>query len=253
MCADRAFPADGDSILSYVVGHDDLLIKNYPEFRHYRDIAFWFKFFLNPDKDAFPEFDRETEQRKMILSFHLDGEPGEINTRYGMYEEEEDGNEISAQPRKRRNRPTPTCRFDSLARPTRYVQPSMIENEDDVLHLWELPDFGVLADQGGSAALGQHDAELLLSYLTVPYLRIPLVISFFANEDRIHSLQSFELQSMLHAVLFELATTYRSSMRAGSQSTYRHLRPSSSRRHTACSSTSCAARLRRSLVAFSAS
>ena len=86
VCADRAFPADGDSILSYVVGHDDLLIKNYPEFRHYRDIAFWFKFFLNPDKDAFPEFDRETEQRKMILSFHLDGEPGEINTRYGMYD-----------------------------------------------------------------------------------------------------------------------------------------------------------------------
>ena len=33
-------------------------------------------------------------------------------------------------------------------------------------------------------ALGQHDAELLLSYLTVPYLRIPLVISFFATDDR---------------------------------------------------------------------
>ena len=46
----------------------------------------------------------------MILSFHLDGEPGEINTRYGMYEEEEDGTR-SALPRKRRNRPTP-MRFD---------------------------------------------------------------------------------------------------------------------------------------------
>ena len=37
-------------------------------------------------------------------------------------------------------------------------------------------------------ALGQHDAELLLSYLTVPYLRVPLVVSFFATDDRIHSL-----------------------------------------------------------------
>ena len=51
VCADRAFPSDGDSLLHYIVDHDDLLIKNYPEFRHYRDIAFWFKFFLNPDKE----------------------------------------------------------------------------------------------------------------------------------------------------------------------------------------------------------
>ena len=46
-------------------------------------------------------------------------------------------------------------------------------------------------------ALGQHDAELLLSYLTVPYLRIPLVVSFFASDDRIHSLQSPTLQALL--------------------------------------------------------
>ena len=52
-------------------------------------------------------------------------------------------------------------------------------------------------------ALGQHDAELLLSYLTVPYLRIPLVVSFFATDDRIHSLQAPKLQKLLDAVLFE--------------------------------------------------
>ena len=67
---------------------------------------------------------------------------------------------------------------------------------------WELPDFGEL-DVGHSKALGQHDAELLLSYLTVPYLRIPLVISFFASDDRVHSLQAPKLQRLVDAVLFE--------------------------------------------------
>ena len=52
-------------------------------------------------------------------------------------------------------------------------------------------------------ALGQHDAELLLSYLTVPYLRVPLVVSFFATDDRIHSLQSHKLQLLFEAALFE--------------------------------------------------
>jgi hypothetical protein len=52
-------------------------------------------------------------------------------------------------------------------------------------------------------ALGQQDSELLLSYLTVPYLRIPLVASFFASDDRCHSLQSPQLQALFDAVLFE--------------------------------------------------
>ncbi len=56
-----------------------------------------------------------------------------------------------------------------------------------------MPSFGEL-DVANTHALGQHDSELLLSYLTVPYLRIPLVVSFFASDDRIHSLQSPQLQ-----------------------------------------------------------
>ena len=71
-----------------------------------------------------------------------------------------------------------------------------------MLHQWELPDFGEL-DVGSAKALGQHDSELLLSYLTVPYLRVPLVVSFFASDDRIHSLQVPKLQALLEAALFE--------------------------------------------------
>lgn len=35
--------------------------------------------------------------------------------------------------------------------------------------------------------LGQRDSELLLSFLTVPYMRIPLLLSFFATEDRVNA------------------------------------------------------------------
>ena len=42
------------------------------------------------------------------------------------------------------------------------------DTEDDILHIRHLPDFG--------GQLRSKDAELLLSYLTAPYLRIPLVL-----------------------------------------------------------------------------
>ena len=50
-----------------------------------------------------------------------------------------------------------------------------IKSEDDVLHLSgeRLPTF--------NGKLSKRESELLLSYLTVPYLRIPLVLSFFSQ------------------------------------------------------------------------
>ena len=79
---------------------------------------------------------------------------------------------------------------DLLSRP--FVQ---LRTEDDVLYIPTLPDF--------DGSLGQHDSELLLSYLTVPYIRLPLVLNFFATEDRIHALQKKELRAIVDAVLFE--------------------------------------------------
>lgn len=67
--------------------------------------------------------------------------------------------------------------------------------EDDVLHAQNLPSFEGL--------LGQEDSERLLSSLTVPYLRVPLVLSFFTTEDRVAALVSGELQLLLEHVLFE--------------------------------------------------
>jgi hypothetical protein len=56
---------------------------------------------------------------------------------------------------------------------------------------------------GHHQILGQHDSELLISYLTVPYLRLPLVLTFFASDDRLHKLQSRKLRAILDSVLFE--------------------------------------------------
>ena len=86
-------------------------------------------------------------------------------------------------------------RYQSVTKPGVLATPHEINTEDDVLHIKNLPNF--------KDCLGQQDCELLLSYLTVPYLRIPLIISLFSTEDRIHSLRSEELQNVLDAVLFE--------------------------------------------------
>lgn len=62
-----------------------------------------------------------------------------------------------------------------------------------------LPSF----DMGQGQVLSQRDSELLFSFLTVPYLRLPLCLTFFASEDRVHKLQSPKLRAILDAVLFE--------------------------------------------------
>ncbi|CAK9013960.1 Hypothetical protein (Fragment) [Durusdinium trenchii] len=47
------------------------------------------------------------------------------------------------------------------------------------------------------------DVELLLSFLTVPYLRQPLLLRFFCRHDRVLALRHPALQAMLQAALFE--------------------------------------------------
>ena len=51
--------------------------------------------------------------------------------------------------------------------------------------------------------LSARDAELLLSYLTAPYLRIPLLLQFFADQQRLPALAHARMQEVLEAALFE--------------------------------------------------
>lgn len=67
--------------------------------------------------------------------------------------------------------------------------------EDDIMHLDDLPTF--------HGTLSPEESEYLLSYLTVPYARIPLVTAFFASRDRVTYLFNPMLQQLVRAVLFE--------------------------------------------------
>lgn len=68
-------------------------------------------------------------------------------------------------------------------------------SEDDILHAEKLPGF---AD-----TLSREESETLMSYLTCEYIRIPLVVSFFATRDRQTYLFNPQLQGLIRAVLFE--------------------------------------------------
>ena len=82
----------------------------------------------------------------------------------------------------------------SMADPS-FLLGQPIKNEEDILHIRKLPDF--------DKSLSARNAELLLQYLTVPYLRIPLVLSFFSKPENTSALGNISLQEMLDAVLFE--------------------------------------------------
>lgn len=79
------------------------------------------------------------------------------------------------------------------------AKPVSIKNEDDILHLTneELPTFGKV--------LSPSDSERFLQFFTVPYLRIPLILDFFANGDpgRLVALKTKSLQLIVDAALFE--------------------------------------------------
>eukprot|EP00048_Salpingoeca_helianthica_P023358 m.23852 g.23852 ORF g.23852 m.23852 type:complete len:4219 (+) comp8583_c1_seq1:2019-14675(+) len=70
-----------------------------------------------------------------------------------------------------------------------------LPSEDDVLHAPKLPNF--------SSTLSREEAESLLSFLTVDYVRIPLVLGFFATSDHITYLFNRDLQELLHAAVFD--------------------------------------------------
>lgn len=79
------------------------------------------------------------------------------------------------------------------------MKPVSVVTEDDVLHLAnnELPTFGNV--------LTPSDSERFIQFLTAPYIRIPLILDFFANGDptRLTALKTKSLQMIVDAALFE--------------------------------------------------
>ena len=69
--------------------------------------------------------------------------------------------------------------------------------EDDILHA----DDKNLENFGGT--LSPEEAERLFSYLTVEYVRLPLVLNFFSDGDRATYLFNESIQNMFRAVIME--------------------------------------------------
>eukprot|EP00397_Hematodinium_sp_SG-2012_P000007 GEMP01000007.1.p1 GENE.GEMP01000007.1~~GEMP01000007.1.p1 ORF type:complete len:5820 (+),score=1409.10 GEMP01000007.1:169-17628(+) len=195
LCNQTAEKLYGSADNSALSGEDGFFTHVFPELPPYRDICFYWKYFMCTDENAFPDVkhghgpflpqhaqlrwelsSRRGERRKtfyQISAFHQSDLFGNIRLK---------------------NMSATGHKYPSETIASRHTH-TPVFTEDDVLHLRTLPTF--------DGALGQQDSEVVLSFLTVPLLRLPLMCAFFASEDRLHALQNATLRNLLHAVLFE--------------------------------------------------
>jgi hypothetical protein len=197
LCHEVGFPHE--DLPQYLTGQKPEVLTNYPEFKHYRDIVFTFKFMLSPTHETFPKL-RPWFQKEANLAWSYTAKEGYAIQGFDMllkcdFETEEDKKKSGIAGFFRN-----IFSKDGGRAPPSGADPSLllgekINNEDDVLYVRPLPDF--------DNRLSQRDVELLLSYLTVPYIRMPLVLRFFAAPERIGALGCAKLRQVLDDVLFE--------------------------------------------------
>lgn len=210
--ADSPGPTEMERLMEIFCGEHSPLVKKHPEFGLLRDIVFLTKFLGTMEtRDAHLLHRRREYDR--FASWSL------------SFEESRPGRQMSAGWRTKPQLPAWECmlirgRDMNIAdlrvkgfgdRELRYEEGLVVHSpinvgqllslgfpptEDDLLHARELPTLG--------GALNDEEAETLLSYLTVPYLRIPLVLEFFATGDRNSHLFVKEVQTLVRATLFEL-------------------------------------------------
>eukprot|EP00729_Bicosta_minor_P009922 gene9922-5877_t len=184
ICHEMGFPYSAEMLPIFVSGESPRagweILKNFPEIEFFRDICFYSKYLLGTDPEAFPKFGRTYTQKSAELMWKYI--PQERRWQVAAFQME-------------LKCPAKGHRWPTFAVASRFTQPHKVLTEDDILHLRELNDF--------EQSLGQRDSELLLSALTVPYLRIPIVVSFFATENRVHALKSDTLRNLLDSVVFE--------------------------------------------------
>ena len=197
-----------NSILADDLPHHSSLLRNFPELVAYRDIAYTWKVLLNPDFQA------------ALEGSGFSGIPPAIHGQL-VWSEGDVANTLTVKCNIMNPLPA-TPRMDhahrSVMDPARYVKDA--ETEEDILYAPVLPDFNntsankaidpsldttvpVRLESKADHSLSQRDAELLLTSMTVPYLRLPLILTFFSTGDRVHKLVSKKLCRILEAATFE--------------------------------------------------
>lgn len=195
LCWDMGFDRNVPSV-NYLTGADPRILEFYPELGFFRDIMFTFKFLMSSSSSTLPDI-RHWTQYDAKLKWKFSPERGYIVSGFGKELKIENTNVD-----KKQN--WLTFLFSLVSKQTRAplsaADPSAVAgapvyDEEDVLHLLQLPTFG--------KQLSYRQSELLISYLTAPYLRIPLLLSFFASPDKITVLSSRRLQAVLDCSMFE--------------------------------------------------
>ena len=182
------------ALLRVLTGEDREILDLVPEIGFFRNIVFYFKSFFVPSSDQLPALqhwrpiDAALEWRSSKGEMQVFGFGQELKCAGFVTAGEKRGGFLSSLFASKPRAPP------SGANPSNLVNEA-IETEDDVLFVKNLPDF--------DGRLAPRACELLVQYLTAPYLRVPLVLQFFADQMRVMALSSAELQSVLDAVLFE--------------------------------------------------
>ena len=232
----RPFPKTEMALMNraatLIAGANGSIIEVLPEFEYFRDIVFHFKHAVSgksptptdvPDTKTWLASDstlhwqvKRKDKEDPTLEYAVtafQGHEQEYVSRVAQQEEKATSSGSSflgfkllfaAKTRIERSRLSsadPTTVVNSCGEKfmAKRSKPVSVMTEDDVLHLTnsELPTFGHV--------LTPSDSERFIQFLTAPYIRIPLILDFFANGDptRLTALKSKSLQIIVDAALFE--------------------------------------------------
>ncbi len=198
------FPHEDADLAAYLSGENPALIDLYPELATIRDVVYFFKAMMVPSGDALPDLkawapeDARLSWRFKEEKFAVKGFGGTLHCA-GWLDAAADDDGAPAEKRlgffARLFGRTPKPRLPPSAADASGLAGCTVATEEDVLHMRHLPDFGGM--------LRASDAELLLQYLLAPYLRVPLLVRFFAQTSHTAALSNPQLQEVLDAALFE--------------------------------------------------
>ena len=212
----RALYTDRDGMYGFShAGQLPWLSKAHPELGHFRDLMFLFKLSLVPMRTTcrVAPLRRWTEQELRVLwSWHAMPMSSGLVFIFGKAF---DRRGVLAIQSRRAKSPASAATFiarqtqaasrgpfgffaiPGLSLPPPPAAPSASSGvtEEDVIHCPSLPLFDGL--------LTVETSEKLMSALTAPYLRIPLLLGFFASQDRVDLLQHHRLQRLFCCALFE--------------------------------------------------
>ena len=198
---------DRELELEYLTGEDDVLLAHYPEVGYVRDIVFMLKLVMVPTSDRLPELKHWTPKDAGLKWGNRDGKYTVLafGKSLDCSQEQESVEEQQVSQKAPRGAMARLFRYLGFTGKKPRSTPSQanpsillgerVDTEDDILHIRNLPDF--------DGTLGARDCELMLQYLTAPYMRIPLLLSFFSNEVRLKALRNTNMQEVLDAALFE--------------------------------------------------